>query len=328
MKLPGISEVRRLGFYFRLFVYLGVLVALFASRRWIRPSGDSLRLPRFPRADSTLVIAGGDLAPELIARLVADYRRDYPTLTITLGGGGTTAALEALANGRADVGFLASPPEPAEQALLRVAGGGSPADTALWFPVALGALVIVAEPGAAAVESLTVAGLRGIVGGTAAGSAQRVHLTHPDRGAFSVFRERLGAAADTSFVRGAGLVFHSDDAEVLEAVRADAGALGVVSSFRLPDGETAPGLRTVPIARSAGEPAALPTVENVGYGRYPLYQHLYVATLSEGEIQGSMFVTQLTSDRGQRRVERAGFIPARLFLREVVLSRDPVAGGR
>ena len=37
-----------------------------------------------------------------------------------------------------------------------------------------------------------------------------------------------------------------------------------------------------------------------------------------------MFVTYLTSDRGQRQIERAGILPARQTLREIVLTRGPI----
>lgn len=342
MPIPLLTRFRRLGLYFRILVYLGVLVALVTTRKWTPPTGDSFRLPQFSRADSTLVVAGHDLAPTLVTQLAAGYRRDYPKLDLLLTGGGTTAALEALLNQRADVGFLASPPEPREQALFRNAAGGSaPGDSALWFPVALGALIVVRASDGPALDSVNVPELRGLIGGPAhAGEAapaseertetrvRRLYLAHPDLGLWNILRERLGLAADTTLVRSPRLAFLAGDAEVLDAVRGDREALGIVSSFHLDDGQSAPGLRTLPVGGSPGEPAAAPTVENIGYGRYPLHQHLYVACLPRGGILGSMFVTHLTSDRGQRRVERAGFIPARLILREIVLSRDPVGGGQ
>ena len=70
--------------------------------------------------------------------------------------------------------------------------------------------------------------------------------------------------------------------------------------------------------------AVRPGYEKIGYGEYPLFHYLYAACLANGSVRGAMFVTYLTSDRGQRQVERAGFLPARQTSRRIVITRHPL----
>jgi hypothetical protein len=84
------------------------------------------------------------------------------------------------------------------------------------------------------------------------------------------------------------------------------------------------GVRGLVGAPAAGRRAAAPGYEEIAYGEYPLIHHLIAACRAGGSIEGSMFVTYLTSDRGQRQIERAGVLPARHTLREIVLTRGPI----
>jgi hypothetical protein len=69
---------------------------------------------------------------------------------------------------------------------------------------------------------------------------------------------------------------------------------------------------------------ALPTYENVATGVYPLYHSLFIACRENGDREGGMFVTHLSSARGLRQVERAGVVPARQVLREIYLNTNPI----
>lgn len=305
---------------FRIVVYLGIVVALFLTRGAGHRSGWSGWLPAFPGRDSSLAIGGQDLAPGLVRQLVAEYRRDYPQLRIDLAGGGTAQGLEALANARADVAFLIRPPAPREQELLRSAGR----DTLLWFPVALGGIVVLGGE-ASAVESLRVEDLRRFVAGAGSGGAfDRLYVPDPNSGLWEVFLDRVGLPADT--LRRSQVIFLGDEAAVQAAVAADGRSLGLASSLSLAGAGDLrnPGVNMVPVAPAGGGPAMAPGYENIGYGRYPLYHYLYAACRPEGGVSGTMFVTHLTSDRGQRQVERAGQLPARQVLREIYLTTHPV----
>jgi ABC-type phosphate transport system substrate-binding protein len=121
------------------------------------------------------------------------------------------------------------------------------------------------------------------------------------------------------------VVFLKDDAAVLEALRQDGRALGLASSLFRASETGAEDARALPVQPdSAGARAVLPADEEVGTARYPLYHYLYVACRAHGGAEANKFVTHLTSARGQRQVERSGFLPARRYPREIILSTNPV----
>jgi len=307
----------------RVAVYLGVIAILFVWRGApdVRRALRDLSATGAP--DTTLAIAGADLAPGLVARIVRDYRRDYPRLAVSVAGGGTAAALEALVGGRADVAFLSRPPTPAEQAVFRTATG----DTALCYPVALGGIVLVAAAGAA-VTPVALDDLRACLGGGAC-PWPRLWLPDPNLGLADALGATLGLPPPGA-TPPAGATYLADEAAVLAAARDAPGSLGAVGWLALPDDPAAAGVRAVPLRAAPGAPPVAPTANTLAAGEYPLHHYLYAACQPAGGIEGTKFVTHLTSDRGQRQIESAGWLPQRRVLREVRLTRRPpdCAGGR
>jgi len=268
-------------------------------------------------ADTTLVVTGADLAPGLVGRLVENYRRDYPRLSVQIRPGGTAAALEDLVNRRADAAFLSRPPLPSEQRLFAGADG----DTALWFPIALGAIVVLAAADAPD-STLSLDTLRALARGDPEAGAPRLYVPDPNSGLWDALRAKLGLPSDVASAPP-GVVFLRDDAAVPAAVRADGRAFGVVSSFAFPDGAALPGARAVPLRAAADGAPIWPGAAEIAAGAYPLWHYLYVGCRPRGGVQGTKFVTHLTSPRGQRQVERTPFLPARQVPREIHLNRRP-----
>jgi ABC-type phosphate transport system substrate-binding protein len=299
----------------RFLLYLLVVAGLFLARGGIRWGN---LIPSSPTgAGDTLLVAGRDLAPGLVDRVIDLYRRDYPDLEIVVRGGGTNHALEDLINREADVAFLVRPPREDEQGLFRAVGG----DSVLWFPVALGGIALLtqreADPGPILPSDLRRSWDEG-----ASFPFDRVYVPDPNRGLWDVLRDSLGIPREEP-EPGGRIVFLRDETEIVAAVQSDPGALGVASTLALPE----PLPSGVAMARVGGESAGqavLPTYENIGLGGYPLFHVLYAACRSDGDIQGAKFVTYLTSGPGQRRIERAGYVPALRYLREVVLTTHPV----
>jgi ABC-type phosphate transport system substrate-binding protein len=299
-------------------IYVLVVIALLLVRGGLHWGKLTERLNPRETAMKTLSVAGLDLAPRLIPRLLGHYRRDYPELSIELESGGSAQALEALANRRADLAFLSRPPTADEQARIHAARG----DTALWYPVALGAVVVLRNP-AAAVESLDVSALEALATARPDSPFDRLYVPDPNTGLWAAFRERLGLPPADAPARGTDVVFLADEAQVLRAVAAEPRALGLGSSLSLPRDLDSLGVARMAV-RTDTTRAALPTYEAIGYGEYPLYHYLYAACLSSASISGNMFLSYLVSARGQRQVEREGWLPAKRPLREVVLTTDPV----
>ncbi len=302
----------------RVLLYTLVIVVLYHLR-----GGGSLRqlfrrLPGLAPADTTLILAGEDLAPALVQHLVTSYHQDYPHPDIRVLGGGTNQALEDLINDRADVAFLSHPPTVDEQQLFRSAGG----DTAAWYPIALGGIVLLRGAETAA-EPLALADLRRSLQDPGAAGFDHLYVSDPNTGLWDAFL----AALDLPSMEGpapARVIFLVDQAAVLDALRADHRSLGLASSFTLPADLAERDLQIVTLRPADGSKPVFPDLEALASGNYPLWHYLYVCCRGHGSGEGSMFVTWVTGDRGQRRIERAGFLPARRVLLEIHLTRQPV----
>jgi len=296
-------------------VYLLVVAAFLIVR-----SGKDWRLPFGTKTGSSslgngvLPISGLDVAPNLIRDLVADYELEYPQQHIDLQNGGTNRALEALINHQSEIAFLLRPPSPSEQALFRKTDG----DTVLWYPVALGALVLVRAKNG---PPVTLDELRGFVMGESEAGFAHIYALDPNFGDWDAFLDLVGIPRGQE-PETDRIVFLKDETEVLKAVKDDSLGIGLGTSFTLPADFVAGGAGTVAIRSKHGD--VLPTREAIVSGDYPLYHYLYAASRENGGALGAMFLTYLTSNRGQRHVEKAGFLPTREIQRTVVVSRTPI----
>lgn len=310
---------RRLGttVLVRLFIYVLAAILFFVFRGRVDWRRLTHPAPASGLPDTTLVVTGADLAPLLADNLVHRYGRDYPRLRIHLRGGTSAQALQELIDARSHVALLARPPSSVEQGeFTRVTG-----DTAIWYPVALGAVLVVSAPD----PSDTVAALetlRPLAGGRA-GSARRLYVPDPNSGLWWAFLARLGLPNAPSSVPPPGVVFLKDDDAVLTAVLADAGSLGIVSSFALRKPLSAWGLQALAIRARPGAPPVTADNLTLSTGDYPLWCYLYAGCLARGDMPGGMFVTYLTSPRGQRQIESTPYLPAKIVSREVLLRRIP-----
>ncbi len=306
------SSRRRTWFLVRLAVYVAVVATLALVKGgvgWRRIAGAL----KADHAHPSLVIAGRDLAPELVDVLVGKYRLDYPDLELTVRGGGTNQALQDLINGRADVAFLYRRPTADEMRLFQAADG----DTAIVVPVAMGGIVLLA-PQSGDTAALALPQLEALLAGGTAAPTPALYAPDPNDGLWQAFR---GEAQPPASAR---VVLLADAAAVLAAARDGGGALGLASTLTLPADLAAAGVRAVSLIVD-GEPApAAPTPENLAAGRYPLRHRLYAVCRATGGIEAGKFLTHLAGGRAQRQVERAGYLPDSRVLREIVLTRDPV----
>jgi phosphate transport system substrate-binding protein len=303
---------------YRFWIYGVVLLGLIIFRGLpiLRSQLERYREEELPA--NRLTLAGLDLAPVLIPRLADAYQRLYPEQDLRLLTGGTRQALEDLFNQRADVAFLNRPLTAEEEEIVRSVG-----DTALAFPIALGAIAILGS-GESLVDSLPVAELRQwLQGGERARPQrrpQRIYGPDPNLGLWTALTEQL----DLRGADGREVVWLADDQQVAEAVRNDPGSVGFASLLALPTDLSRLGVQAIRVTGAPEQPAAVPRDEEVATGEYPLFHYLYVACRPQGGTLASGFVTFLHSGRGQRLVAREGFLPARNVPREIQLSSEPV----
>jgi phosphate transport system substrate-binding protein len=305
----------------RYWVYGAIVLALVLLR--VMPGvREQIRARRGVQVQTKnmLVLSGMDLAPVLIPRLAATYRELYPDVQVRIRGGGTRQALEDLFNRRADVAFTSRPMTAAEEAIVRAAG-----DTALTFPIALGGIAVLASSGAP-IDTLQVGDLRAILRGDrprllAGLDRGEAHLYAPDPnlGLWTALMEQLGLPDST----GVKVTWLAGDHEVIQAVAEDRNALGFASTLALPEDLARQGVKALPIRADRAAAASRPSEGAVAAGEYPIYHYLYVSCRPDGGPLASGFVSFLSSGRGQRLVEREGFLPAREVPREIQLSRKP-----
>lgn len=308
---------------YRYWIYAAILACLLVFR--LGPQLlEKVRRTQLEKArpPKLLVLAGLDLAPALIPRLAETYRSLYPEVQLRIQPGGMRQALEDLFNRRADVAFLNRPMTEEEAAVVRAAG-----DSALSFPIALGAIAVLASA-SAQIDSLTledlriwIEGGRGREGPFAGGSAFHLYAADPNLGLWDALVEGLRLTGTA----GSHVIWLADDTEVAAAVSRDPVALGVASLLALPQDLERIGVRQVRITRNAIESPAGPGQTEVATGEYPLYHYLYVACRPEGGALASGFVSFLHSGRGQRLVAREGYLPARDVPREVQLTEKPIS---
>lgn len=304
--------------FVRVAFYLLVVVVVIVLRGpALRMGGTGFRFSTESDTVKTITVAGVELAPELVPRIISDYTWAFPKLHVKTIEGGTARALEAMANHRAQVGLMYRPPNSDERAIMLSAVK----DSVLYFPIALGGIEILSRDGTG-VDSLTADDLRRALRGEPVRAFDHMYAPDPNQGLWDALRTCLGFARTAPVPPG--VTFLKDETQVVNAVLADPRGIGITSTLSLPDTVVASGVHAVAIRADKGGAAAMPEYERIGYGDYPLYHYLYAACLANGSVRGAMFVTHLTSDRGQRQIERAGFLPARQTARAIVITRHPL----
>jgi ABC-type phosphate transport system substrate-binding protein len=305
------------------FYLLVVVVVLWLRGPGLKRTGGGVGFRLAEESDTvkTITLTGLELAPELIPYLVSSYEWRFPELRVNVEEGGTARALEALVNRRAAVGLLYRPPTREEKSIVMSAAS----DSVLYFPIALGGIEVLAHDGSGP-DSLRVDELRRALRGETNPSFDRIYAPDPNQGLWDALRHSLGLPGEAAAPDS--VVFLENERAVVEAVIADARGIGIASTLSLPDTVGAMGVHAVALRPDRGKAAVQPAYEKIGYGEYPLFHYLYVACLANGSVRGAMFVTHLTSDRGQRQVERAGFLPARQTARPIVITRHPPGGNR
>ncbi len=306
----------------RWLIYAAVVIALLALRLAPGLAPRIRSLWGGGKQERPLVVAGLDLAPRLIPRIVDEYEQLYPQVSIRVLGGGTKHALEDLLNRRADVAFLSRPLTPDEAAIARSVG-----DSAMTsYPVALGGIAVLAAADAP-IDSIRVEDLRDVIMGgrpnglplTQDGPA-RLYAPDPNLGLWTALVDQL-ELPDTSRT---SVFWLADDTKVGQAVARDPRGLGFASTLALPPDLGRWGVRALPVVGARTTPASEPNQGAVAAGEYPLFHYLYMTCRPDCGVAASGFISFMYSGRGQRLIAREGYLPAREVPREIQLTSRPI----
>jgi ABC-type phosphate transport system substrate-binding protein len=301
---------------FRVALYAMAIGALFVFRVLPGREGRPRDLALFAPADTTLRISGSQVAPGLVDRLAREYCAEYPRVTPEFRGGGTAHALEDLLNEHAEVAFLNRLPSAAEGQVIRANG-----DSVATYPIALGGIAILASTRSSWSE-MSIEGLARTLGRGAPslGDPERVYVPEPNLGLWGAVATQLelGEVAPVLVRWVAG------EAEVVAAVAGDVRAIGLASTLALPAGFEDSDVQFVRLRTAASDSSFSPLHEALISGDYPLFHYLYVSCRPGSGIQAAAFITYVFSGRGQRMIDRAGYLPARDVPRLVQLVSRPI----
>lgn len=264
-------------------------------------------------------LAGLALAPALVPRLIEEYRDLYPSVEVGMHGGGSRQALQEIANRHADLAILNRLPTTEELRTI----SSVVTDSVKSFPIALGGIAVLSAR-RGGLDSTTVRDLRGWIrrdSDLQSSTPPHFYAPDPNLGIWTALADLLGVDESQEPV---GMVWLANEREVAEAVAGEPGSVGVASTLALPRDLDSLGATLVPVRADTSFRAALPSPANIETGRYPLFHQLYLAFLADVGPAAGGFVTFMYSPRGQRLIEREGFLPARHTARIVQLVQKPL----
>jgi phosphate transport system substrate-binding protein len=246
-----------------------------------------------------------------------DFMRLYPQARIDMKTGTSRQAIEALFTAQSDLAVIARELVPEERVAatrgrLEIEG----------YRFAKDAVVVIAHP-EVRVENVSLDQMRSIYEGKTTDWSQlgdrpqRITPVYPpaesDLADFWVEHVMKGEAVTARVVSAAS------DSEIVEAVRARPGAVGFV-----PLSWSERGAKPLRVSSMTGLPYWKPDLEAVYRDDYPLTRSLSFYVRTNGPRVAHGFITYVTSQDGQKRVEDFGLVPTTVPVRFV--RRSPLKG--
>jgi phosphate transport system substrate-binding protein len=250
------------------------------------------------KTEKIVLLGSNTIGEELAPQLVAEYKKDHPSVAFELEFKGTTYGMGALIVGRCDIAAASRDATTNEVELARDQGVTFNDHVIGAYDVAV--IVKASNP----IGNLTREQVRDLFTGVVqnwkevGGPDAPVHLysRHPISGTYLGFRE-LAMENKPYALHVKNFTNYTD---IVQAVAQDENSIGY---------------STIALASSAGvKPVAIggvaPTVESVNKGKYPYARFLHLYTDKAHETPtASSFVDFVQSARGQAIIARMGFAP-------------------
>ena len=253
---------------------------------------------------------GSDTMVNLAQAWAEEYAGVEPTVSVEVSGGGTGTGVAALINGTVDIANCSRRVELQEIEQAKKNTGKEPRE----FTVGYDALAVYVYKGNP-LEEITLGQLAEIYGeggkitkwsqlGVAmpGGADEIIRISRQSNsGTYYYFREViLGKGRD--FKLGSRDMHGSKD--VVELVSKTPGAIGYSGM-----GYATPEVRTLRLARKAGDKSFAPTVENTLNHTYPIARPLFMYTLGEPQGAVKKYIDWIQSQAGQKIVTQSGYVP-------------------
>lgn len=254
--------------------------------------------------------SGSDTMVNLAQAWAEEYVRINPSVSVEVSGGGSGTGIASLINGTADIANCSREMTPAERERARENTGRDPVEHLVGYD-ALAIFVNLKNP----LHEITLEQLAEIYGengrsvrwsdlGVKPPDEERDEIIIVSRqsnsGTYEYFREAvLGKTRDFRL----GTIDMHGSKDVVELVARTPGAIGYSGM-----GYATDRVRMLSIARSAGETAYAPTVQNTQKGSYPVARPLFMYTLGEPEGEIKAYLDWIDSPVGQDMVVRSGYV--------------------
>ncbi len=272
-----------------------------------RASEESPAASQVAPETQTIENKGSDTLVNLALAWAEAYMPSHPGVSISVTGGGSGTGIAAMINGTVDIANASRVMKPEEIAAAR-ANGTSPVE----FVVARDAIAVVVHP-SNPVDELTLQQISDIYAGMTTNWSQLGGADRPivllsresNSGTYVYFLENVIRQGD----KESDLLFSPDtllmpsSEGISVEVRQNPNAIGYDGL-----GYVTPDQKMLAVARDAGGPYVLPSVESVNDRSYPIARPLYMYTAGQPSGQVETYLDWVLSD-GQLQVSELGFVP-------------------
>lgn len=254
--------------------------------------------------EESIQIKGSDSEVNVVQRIAEEYMKEHDGVKIAVTGGGSGTGIAALIEGTADIAN-SSRPLKAKEKLLASRNKVEPVAT-VFATDALSVIVNKDNP----VEALTLEQLGAIFSGESkswkdVGGEGEVtaYGRQSSSGTYVFFRDAVVKGDYGESVREM-----NGNAQIVEAIAADAGGVGYVAVGYLKSDNDR--IKAVPIVpEGGGDPVSPLDAEAVKQGKYPIARRLYQYTNGKPDGVLREFLLFETSARGQELATEMGFYP-------------------
>ena len=260
-------------------------------------------------AKTYLQVKGSDTEVNLVQRLAETYMKKDPNASIAVTGGGSGVGIAAIINKTTDLCNASRPMKDSEVAKAK-ANGVNPVGVA--FAVDGLSVIVNAKN---SVKHLTIDQIGQIYRGEVSNWKQlggpdspiTLYGRQPNSGTFVFFREQIVNGDYSNKMNQM-----NGNAQILEAVKKDAGGIGYVGIGYVVDdeGKTAPGINVLEVAKdSRSKPSSPLQLENIMSGAYPITRPLYQYFDKNNQAKVEGFIKFELSPEGVAIIKKDGFYP-------------------
>ncbi len=291
-------------------MFVRTLMLLFATMLMVscgKSSADGEAAGSNAGGGTSIQNTGSDTMVNLAQAWAEVYRTVKPDVSIEVSGGGSGVGISALRTGTVDIANASRAIKPSEAQQAKANTGKDPKEFIVGYD-GIGIYVHKDNP----IEEITLAQLGEIYGEAAKitkwsqlgvklePDAIVIYSRQSNSGTYQFFREAVLGKGD--FRRGTLDMHGSKD--VVDAIEKTEGGIGYSGM-----GYKTEGVKFVNVSKGSGEPAFMPTVENVLSGTYPIARPLHMYTLGEPEGEIKAYLDWAMSPAGQAIVSENGYVP-------------------